>query len=337
MKLNAQECLRIGRYDKNEEHCCLWWSGSGIRLTAACKQLTLEAEHFAVEHAPWLAVLVDGSPVARFPMLPGKRTYPILDGMDRAFPHEVTILRDSQPMPDEEKPIAFYTIESDGDIQAAPARSRLLEFIGDSLTVGEGCAGPRNAEEWRMAWLCNAAAFPTLVSEAMQTEKRVIALSGWGAWKSWDAMEAHRLGAVYEKLCAAIPAGDIPYAFDERKADAVVINLGTNDGNALKQEPDREAAAKELTARCMELIRMVRRRQPCAPIIWAYGLCGYDVEKPIRDAVNRLTQSGEPDVLFLRLDDCMGDVGSRQHPSRAAHRRAAAQIEATLRGLWSET
>lgn len=335
MTINPSSCLRIGRFDPEEKQCSLWWSGSGIRFKAACSRLILEAEHFALEHAPWLGVLVDGAPVARFPLLPGKHAYPILAGMDPAFTHEVTVLRDTQPTPDEKAPILLYGIECDGSVEAVTPRERLIEFIGDSLTVGEGCTGPRGGEEWRMAWLCHMVAFPTLVSENMQAEKRVIALSGWGAWKSWDCIPEHRLGLVYEKLCAAIPSGDMFYTFNERKADAVIINLGTNDSNALSQENDKEGAEKQLIARCAELMEMVRRHQPDALILWAYGLCGNAIEEQLRTAVAQRREAGDEKTFFLALDDCKGDVGSRQHPSRAAHRRAAEQIVQTLRSFWT--
>ncbi len=334
MDIKQIKCEWLGRYDPAEKNCSLWWSGSGIRVKAACSWLTITAEHTATEHAPWIGVLIDGAPVARFPLLPGKRVYPVVAGMDPAFPHEITIQRDSQPTPDETGPVVITDMDTDGTLMDTAPRERLIEFIGDSLTVGEGCTGPHSAEEWRMAWLCNMAAFPTLVAEELRAEKRVVALSGWGAWKSWDCLEEHRLGLVYEKLCAAVPSGDCPYDFKERSADAVVINLGTNDSNAIQQEDDSAAAGRQLTARCVELLAMVRRHQPNAVILWAYGLCGNPIEQLIRQAVEQRRQTGDGAVFYLPLTDCEGDVGSRQHPSRAAHRRAAAEIVKALSEIW---
>ena len=234
--------LQLGRHKNNEEDCQLWWSGSGVRLHAACTFLTVEAESFCTEHAVWLGVLADGASIARFPLLPGRRSYPLLAGMDISVPHEITILRDTQPAGDEPLPVTLHCLETDGTLESVSPRTRLIEFIGDSLTTGEGCTGPRGAEEWRTAWMCSMCTYAAYTAEALDADKRQISVSGWGAWRSWDNDPAHRLGAVYERLCALIPAGDIPYDFNERKADAVVINLGTNDATALRQAQDHCAA-----------------------------------------------------------------------------------------------
>lgn len=336
MKIQQIAHQRFGRFDPSEKECSLWWSGSGICFSLACRYLSVEVESLAEDHAPWLGILADGAPIARFPLIKGRHTYPVLAGMDPSVAHEISILRDTQPTPDEASPILVYGIETDGSPAEPAAKEKLIEFIGDSLTVGEGCTGPHSAEEWRMAWMCNMAAFPSLTAEKLCAEKRVIGISGWGVWKSWDALESNRLGLVYEKLCPLIPAGERPYGFIERKADAVVINLGTNDSNAIQQEQDRAAAEQQLIERAAELIGMVRRHQPDALIVWAYGLCGNAIERPLRKAVDLCRNQGDDGVFYLALPDCNGDVGSRQHPSRAAHRRAADCIADFLREQWNQ-
>ena len=334
MDMRDVQCARLGRFDPEEKAFCLWWSGAGIRLKIACRELLLEIESTAADHAPWIGVLADGAPIARFPLRNGRHWYPILAGMDPAFAHEITVQRDTQPTADEPFPVILHALESDGTPGYPAERKRLIEFVGDSLTVGEGCAGPQRAEEWRFAWMSNMGAFPTAVCESLSADKRIVALSGWGAWKSWDCLESNRLGNVYEKLCAPIARGDHPYAFRERQADAVVINLGTNDSGAMKQEADPAEAGRQLTRRAAELMEMVRMHQPDALILWAYGLCGNDVEPHLRRAVSLRQEAGDLNVTYVPLDDCKGDLGSRQHPSRAAHRRSAEQIAAVLREKW---
>ena len=111
--------LQLGRHKNNEEACRLWWSGSGVRLRAACTFLTVEAESFCTDHAPWLGVLADGAPVARLPLLPGRRSYPLLAGMDISVPHEITILRDTQPAGDEPLPVILHSLDTDGTLEPA--------------------------------------------------------------------------------------------------------------------------------------------------------------------------------------------------------------------------
>ena len=121
-----------------------------MRVKIACKRLDVEATSTAADHAQWLGVLVDGAPITRLPMIQGTHTYPLLAGLDNHFSHEITILRDTQPSYDEAGAVVLNAVITDGTPEAPDARPLMLEFIGDSLTVGEGTMGPASGEEWRM-------------------------------------------------------------------------------------------------------------------------------------------------------------------------------------------
>lgn len=333
-RFDPRDFLRMGRFDPREECCELWWSGSGVRLRLACTRLELEAEAADDEFIPWLAVMVDGAPVARFPLRPGRHRYDLLGRMEAGVEHEIALLRDSQPTDADTAPIRLVALYTDGAPERPEPRPRLVEFLGDSLTVGEGTVGPEDGMEWRMIWISNQFAFPSLAAEELRVEKRVIALGGWGAYRSFDGNPKHTIGAIYDRLCAVVPGGDIPWDFSaQRPADAVVINLGTNDASALEklspsERPDGLAALEDSAVRLME---QVRQSNPGAWILWAYGLCGGAMEAPLRRAVARRREAGDERVEYLALDDCAGDHGSRCHPGRASHRRAAEQITAALK------
>ncbi len=323
--------LPLGRHDPRESRASLWWSGSGVRVRLACQALEADITASARDHAPWMGVLMDGATVARFPLLPGTHRYVLLAGLDGSFAHEVSIIRDTQPSYDEDGPIYLDTVYTDGEPERPVERPLLIEFIGDSLTVGEGCLGPESAEEWRMIWISHMSAFPTLVSERLNAEKRVIALGGWGAARSWDNQPDSRIGRIYDRLCAVTPGGDVPAGFPERPADAVVINLGTNDASALSKQPeaDRAAAEEELRIRARELMKAVRVRYPQALILWAYGLCGKQVKSILQAAVKDRQDAGDMNVRYLSLSPALSN-GSRMHPSREAHRIAANEISEAL-------
>ena len=165
------EFLRMGRYNPDEDGCRLWWSGSGVRTRFEGVRLELEATAADGEHTPWLAVTVDGAPVARFPLRPGTHRYDLLGRLEGGATHEVALLRDTQPTDGDGAPLVFEAVYADGTLCAPESRPRLVEFLGDSLTVGEGTVGAKDCMEWRMIWISNQFAFPTLVAEAMNAEK----------------------------------------------------------------------------------------------------------------------------------------------------------------------
>ena len=326
-------CLRLGRFDPNEKTCELWWSGSGVRTRFDGRRLELEATACDDEHTAFVLVTVDGAPVTRFALRPGTHRYDLLGGMEAGVAHEIDILRDTQPVDSNATRVVFDALWADGTLSAPAPRPRLIEFIGDSLTVGEGTVGPRDAMEWRMLWISNQFAFPALVSEALNADRRVVALGGWGAYLSYDANPEHAIGRIYGKLCGIVPAANIDYDFAaQRRADAVVINLGTNDGGAIgdMEGPEREAALAALEESAVRLLTDARAHNPDAPILWAYGMCGDGMATPLQRAVDRRVAAGDVNVRYLALDDCDGDVGSRMHPSRSAHIRAAEQIAGAL-------
>ena len=326
--------LRMGRYDPEEQACALWWSGSGFRTRIDCTRLELEAEVAEGGHMPWLAVAVDGAPVARLPLMAGRHRYALLEGMERGFTHEVAVTRDTQPCDSDAAPLLLRAVYTDGDLTAPTERHALIEFIGDSLTVGEGCIGPVGAMEWRMAWISNLLAYPTLVSERLNAEKRVIALGGWGVWRSWDGNPDCAISRIYDKLCAVVPGGDIPCDFSAQPSpDAVIINLGTNDASALNAlEPnDRAAMQAEITRGALALIRQVRTHAPHAVILWAYGMCGDPLKDCLRAAVEQARAEGDGRVAWLALENCGDAMGSRNHPGRSVHQRVAEQIADELR------
>ena len=325
---------RLGRYDVNETACQLWWSGSGVRTRLDCARLEAELRVPEQDHTPWLMVSADGAPVARIPLKAGTHRYDLLGGMEKGVAHEIELTRDTQPTEGDGGPLELLALYTDGVPEAPATRPRLIEFLGDSLTVGEGTLGPVDAMEWRMVWICNRFAFPALAAEALGADKRVVALGGWGAHVSYDGNTDHTIGHIYDQLCAVVPGGDAPYDFAaQRPADAVVINLGTNDGSCLDklEGPDRGAGMEALSRSAEALLEQVRERNPGAKIVWAYGLCGDVVAEPLRRAVKRRAAAGDGNVTYLALDDCAGNLGSRSHPGRAAHERAAEQLVQILK------
>ncbi len=325
----------LGRHDPQEEKVSLWWSGSGVRTVLGCTMLQADITWEGSVHSPWIGVTADGAPLCRFPLIPGTHRYTLLAGMDGDSVHEISVVRDTQPVEGSDAgPVVIEAIRTDGDPALPPERPYLIEFLGDSLTVGEGCLGPRSAGEWRMAWISVLGAFPSLVSEKMNADMRVIALGGWGVSRSWDNNLENRIGRIYDRLCSPIPGGARPADFPERKADAVVINLGTNDGSPiLRMEGEARAEAEDLLCkRAAELMNAVRARNPDAVILWAYGLCGNPLESLLRRAVDSFTAGGGKNAAYLPLTPS-SVPGSRFHPGRDAHRTAAAEIEKKLREM----
>ena len=223
----ACQLKRLGRYCKEDPVCTLGFSMSGVALRAACTEMEVEIDCAYGAHSPWMGVLVDGAPVGRFPLRQGRHWYPALAGMDAAFPHEIAIVRDSQPVPEDsaQQFIRIENVRITGEVQPSETPSMVIEFAGDSLTSGEGTQGPKNALEWRMAYMSAMNTYAQMVCCELHAEGRWISQSGWGIHAAWDGDETRCIPLIYDQVCATDEAGKQPYDFTHRPADWVVINL----------------------------------------------------------------------------------------------------------------
>ena len=97
-----------------------------------------------------------------------------------------------------------------------------------------------------------------------------------------------------------------PYDFAAWPADAVILNLGTNDWNAFHNPPwvDPEtgrsfkqtladdgsfapADAARLAAAVRNFLALVRKHNPHAVIVWAYGMLGSGLLPLLRDGLDQ--------------------------------------------------
>jgi lysophospholipase L1-like esterase len=115
----------------------------------------------------------------------------------------------------------FFRVNFAGSIQeTAPADNDLyIEYVGDSISCGWGTIGAFGG-----AYTDQDAtfAYPLMVSDRLGADWSVTALSGQGLCMGNPGVTR---GYLY---ASALRSTSAEYAF-ERKADAVVINIGTND------------------------------------------------------------------------------------------------------------
>ena len=145
------------------------------------------------------------------------------------------------------------------------------------------------------------------------------------------------LARYYEQICGPangkrnLEAGaQKPYDFSSWKADAAVVNLGTNDHTEDKS-CFRQTAA--------DFLRKIRLRNPDAEIVWAFGMIAAPVSEEIQKAVEEYrSKSGDRKVFYLQLPEASPDkMGSRMHPGRKSHEEVSEVLTHFLQEtLWGE-
>lgn len=334
----------------------LFWAASGVELCFSGRELYLIADADFSSAEPWLAAELNGAPILRMPLAPGVQEVCLFRGMTEGAPKYVRIFKETQPIGDD--PAHRLWIRGlrweGGEFRPLPSPACRLEFVGDSLTSGEGLAGAREETDWVPALFRASRTWAVRTADLLHAGFRTVSQSGWGIRSGWDNDPRCTLPALYEKVCApalgaenrAMGAQE-PNDFDSWRADAVVVNLGTNDANAMDnppwQGPGGETFKQERTAEglraledaAVDFLYTLRRHNPAAKLVWACGMAGDPLRPQLEGAVERFqAETGDKGAYYLPLPPVTEEtMGSRLHPGPLCHQAAAEVTAAFLRTI----
>jgi len=361
--LAAVEHLKVhGRTTNNRSPLALFWTGSGIELNVRASELWVELEADYDLHEPWIHLLINGASVSRQMVIAGRRWVCLFRGMNADKVKNVRLVQEVQAMSgDPACSLQLHALKLDGDLLPIADRPCKIEFIGDSITSGEGAVGAQAEEDWIPMWFSAVDNYTFLTAEALNADYRVISQSGWGVLSSWDNNPHGNLPQHYGQVCgllggrkqAALGAQE-PADFAAWQPDAVVVNLGTNDGGAFQspawQDPAtgqtfkqrlledgsyHKADLQALADAIERFLVQLRGYNPQAHIVWAYGMLGIPMLPTIRRAVEAYAaKSGDTRVSVLQLPEMTAEtVGARWHPGLACHEQAARMLSEYLKGI----
>ncbi len=326
--------LLTGRTGREEKPFPMHWTGSGAVLTGAFASLDVRLKADYGTQAPWIAVLADGVPVARFCAAGGEEWYHAILGMDPGTVRRISILRDSQPVPGDGGKLCLTGLRFEGTLERTQKETLHVGLIGDSLTVGEGCLGPVGAGEWITAWMSGALTWGAELRRRLSCRTRAMCLGGWGVYSSWDGQLSGAIPRIYSRVCAPEGAEE-EFDFAADPLDAAVISLGTNDMSALRALPEGERSSfgRAVEEAAVSFIRTVHKKEPRAAILWAYGLCGDEGKELFERAAARAAAEGIRCGFVSLRPFGEDEAGSRGHPGPVVQAEAGRKTAEALRSL----
>ena len=330
----------------------LFFNGSAVELNVSGSELWADLEVSWQNLEMWVTVEVNGKLMSRQMLMPGSQSLCLFRGMSPEPVKNVRLTRETQAMvEDEDCCLIVRGFQADGNFHPVPKRTYTLEFVGDSITSGEGTYGPKDEYDWIPMYMSYSRDYAKMTADALNADAYIISKGGWGVLSAWDNNPDCNIPSRYEQLCGICcgPKNEsldafTPYDFSTRKTDAVIVNLGTNDASAFREpawhypatgrsfkqhmNPDGTYLEEDLTRfedAVVSFLHMLRRCNPQAHIVWCYGMLGYELSFAINDAMTRYTrESGDHNVIFLQLPNTTEEtVGSNGHPGELSHRRAA--------------
>ena len=125
-----------GRTNGSLTPLTLFWTAAGLELNVRGSEL-------------WYSFMVNGEFFSRRMAQKGTERVCVFRGMDPEKVKNVRIFKDTQAMnADPESVLQINAIETDGEFLPVPERNLKIEFIGDSITSGEGDIGAKAETDW---------------------------------------------------------------------------------------------------------------------------------------------------------------------------------------------
>lgn len=198
--------------------------------------------------------------------------------------------------------------------------TKKMEFYGASTTSGFGILGNKE-DPFTLKTEDSSLSFSYLTSQMLGYETSVISYSGMSM-----ALKLHQpftLLDVYDKM-----DGNLPWDFSFYTPDYIVIDIGTNDNEKLKQiaEDQKEEASKHYYKNLHQLAFLLHEKHPMAAFIFIHGMMVH-LSPYLVESIERVKEELKKEkVAAYVLSFIPNQEGACAHPNQEAHQKIAAQI-----------
>jgi len=211
----VEEIHFIGRFDATH---CFAWPGSQIRTRFSGTTISADLEDTGGNN--YFDVTVDRT-TTTVQLASGRHTVELVNGLAAGM-HDLALTR---------RPETFFGTTTfhgfTGAMLVGTQRpSRLIEFVGDSITCGYGVLGGSATCPFAADTEAETHAWGAFASSALDAVHVSIAYSGGGMYRNNNGSTMNTLPIRYERTFADDPASTWDGSYSP---DVIVIGLGTND------------------------------------------------------------------------------------------------------------
>ncbi len=315
----------MGRAAQSEDGIDFFWTASGFEANANGSELWAQIDSDYDKFEVWISVWLNGIQSARLMLNKGQNDICLFRNMPSASIKNVRVYKETQAMGDDAKHrFLLKSLSTDGDLLPVTPQPLKIEFIGDSITSGEGTAGAKGETDWSSIFFGGTKTWAFKIAQKLGADFNVISQSGWGVVCGYDSNFDHALPKYYQEVCSVANrfGGEKEWDFSNFEPDMVIVNLGTNDQNPCQSRPD---IAELFEPAVISFLKKIRAKNSKAKIVWCYGMIGHVLEKQIKRAVEEYKkQSGDKNVQFVLLPNIdMEKTAALSHPSEAQQEEAA--------------
>ncbi len=345
-----------GRTVWEEETQALWcnWTCAGItvrftgsRLKAklsvlADKMPVLPGSPPSPDFFPHIGVVTDGETLVNRQDITADGWYDLWQGEQGE--HTLRLVKLSE---NSRGKLGILALECDGEILPCDAEKKpVIEIVGDSITCAFGSESADNSPEFLCSEENGWTSYGALAARELGCEWRQICVSGISVCRPEHPMfpmasmdEIYRFtDQLFDEKRGKAPAD---FDFKSNPADIVVLNLGTNDSNAIRFCPDfGKYAAMEDWFRDHYRAFLAQLRQlngPDTSIVCTLGSMDYYLYDQILQAVAQYkAETGDEKIYafkFAGINMMTEGYGAMAHPSAKTQERMGRELAYRLREL----
>lgn len=295
-----REVLFFGRTYKKSNIHWMNWSGSGfsIRFQGSAVAAEFYSNAPDIKNYAYLKVYVDGVEQKDILLKEECQIVMLAENLDGSKEHTIEVRKRTNARSSTAG--VSRLVLMDGTILAPEEpKERLIEFVGDSLTVGYVAAKDgKMANAWSTTTEDVTGTYCPQIAKAFGAEYQVVAISGRGVVRNNGGDTNILFPDIYRELDTYNNPG-VAYDF-ARQPDVIVINLGTND----ESEANQNLPAAEFRQGLYEYLKEVRQYNPETQILYTYGLVRIGLSEDIEEVIRQLQAEGDEKLHYLQLEQC---------------------------------
>lgn len=319
-----KDVLYFGRTYSKARIQWMNWSGSGFSIRF--KGSSVAAEFYsnapATKDLAYLKLYIDG--VEQKDILLDKECEVIMlaEGLDPNEEHTIEV-RKRTNIRSSSAGVGRIVLMDGTILEPEKPKERLIEFLGDSLTVGYVASKDgKTASAWSTTTEDVTKTYCTQIADAFDAEYQVVAMSGCGVVRNNGGDAEGVFPDIYREMDYYHNPG-AAYDFAVQP-DVIVINLGTNDESAANATLSPDVFRQGLYS----FLKEVRQYNPDAHIVYAYGLVRVSLSESIESVVTQLRNDGDERIYYLQLEQCQSWELNLNHTVASAYvSRGEALIE----------
>lgn len=308
------------------------FSYSGISVRAAFQGKSIAVRLNDEGSQNFYNVLIDHSVVKRIQTIAGWQTYTISTTLTDTI-HEIEIFKLTELSFGKTRFGGFVLEDGKALVELTNQRTRMIEFIGNSITCGYGNEGA-NGQQFGPTTENHFLTYAGYTSRNFNARHLAVCKSGIGIYRNYGGPatgNADNMTNYYQRifLYDAAPL----YNFTQ-KPDLVCIDLGTNDFSTSQGDSAR------YVSKYFELIRTIQQKYNGMDVLCLVGpmMGGNDllrVKRYLSFVADSASKYNNGKVSFFEMSQQTGSlgIGIDWHPTVAQHLQNAKELTAYISKL----